>query len=197
MSGGARRRTTRHTLRDAAQLRLLADVKKFRIVEALRDAPASPHELARRFGTKPTALYHHFARLAAAGLIEPAERRQRRGVVEVRYRPIARQLVADRALLRDSSRSRSVAAVLAAASTIVDITVADVRAAAQDPSRPLADRGRSELATVAARVSRRAARELMRRVRELLEAATRLDGSGTEQVRLTLAIVPMTRPAKL
>jgi len=94
-------------------------------------------------------------------------------------------------------RSRSVAAVLAAASTIVDVTIGDLRAAAQDPSRPLADRDRSELATVVVRVTPRAAHELVRRLRELLEAALRLDGSGTEQVRLTLAVVPVTRPAKL
>lgn len=181
----------RRTIRDAAQLRVLADPKKFRIVEALREAPASPHELAKRLGTKPTALYHHFAKLAGAGIIEPAEQRRRRGVIETRYRPVARQLIADRALLRGPSRSRSVAAVLAVASTIVDVTIADVRAAAHDPSRPLADRGRSELATIAARVTPRGARVLLRQLRALFEAAARLDGSGTQQVRLTLALVPV------
>jgi DNA-binding transcriptional ArsR family regulator len=186
----------RRTIRDAAQLRLLADTKKFRIVEALRDAPASPHELAKRLGTKPTALYHHVARLAAAGIIEPAERRRRRGVIETRYRPVARQLIVDRALLRGPGRSRSVAAVLAVASTIVDVTIADIRAAAHDRSRPLADRDRSEVATIAARVTPRGARELMRKLRALLEAAARLDRGGTEQVRLTLAIVPISQPAR-
>jgi uncharacterized protein YjeT (DUF2065 family) len=66
-----------------------------------------------------------------------------------------------------------------------------------NPIAALADRDRSELATVVVRVAPRAAHELVRRLRELLEAALRLDGSGTEQVRLTLAVVPVTRPAKL
>src|SRR5262245_37354649 len=82
----------KHIVREAAVLRLLADPLKLRIAEALRDAPAPPHEPARRFGLKPTALYHHFARLAAAGLVEVAARRRRRGAVERLYRLTARQL---------------------------------------------------------------------------------------------------------
>ena len=80
-------------------LRLLADPLKLRIAEALREAPASPHELARRFGLKPTALYHHFARLAAAGLVEVAARRRRRGAIERLYRLSARQIDVDRWLV--------------------------------------------------------------------------------------------------
>src|SRR5690606_12087338 len=112
-------------VRRAEELRLLADPKKLRIFEALREGPASAHELALRFGEKPTALYHHFARLERAGFIEVVEKRQRRGVVEKRYGAAVKQIVVDRSLVKRSSGARSVQAVLAAASAIVRITIED------------------------------------------------------------------------
>jgi DNA-binding transcriptional ArsR family regulator len=182
----------RRVIRSAGVLRLLVDPVKLRIYEALRDAPASPHELALRFGLKPTALYHHFAQLARAKLIHVAVRRQRRGVIERQYAPVANQLVVDRQLLRAAHTSRSVAAVLAAASAILDITGDDIRAAAADRSRPLADRSRSEIAMVLVRTTPARARQLMRKLRALLDHALRYDGSGDTRVRLTLALVPVS-----
>jgi DNA-binding transcriptional ArsR family regulator len=181
----------RRIIKEVAELRLLADPIKLRIFEALRDAPASPHELALRFGKKPTALYHHFARLTAARLIEVATERQRRGVVERLYRPAARQLVVDHALARRGQASRSVRAVLAAASAILQVTGEDLRAAVVDPSQPLADRSRSEIGTIVVHVTPANARRLMRRLRALIVDANRVDGSGKERVRLTLALVPV------
>jgi DNA-binding transcriptional ArsR family regulator len=181
----------RRVIRKVAVLRLLADPVKLRIYEALRDAPASPHALALRFGLKPTALYHHFAQLAGAKLIHVAARRQRRGVVERQYRPSAKQLVVDRQLLRAAPTSGSVAAVLAAASAILQVTADDIRTAAADPSRPLADRERSEVAMVVVRTTPARARQLMRRLRVLLDTAMRFDGTGRTRVRLTLALVPV------
>ena len=182
---------TRRVIRSVGVLRLLADPVKLRIYEALRDGPASPHELALRFGRKPTALYHHFAQLARAKLIHVAVRRRRRGVIERQYAPSAKQLVVDRQLLRAARTSRSVAAVLAAASAILQVTAEDIRAAAADPSRPLSNRDRSEVAMVLVRTTERRARELMRRLRALLDTATRFDGTGPTRVRLTLALVPV------
>lgn len=185
-------------IRESATLRLLGDPKKLRIYEALRDAPASPFELAIRFGLKPTALYHHFARLAEAKLIEVAARRRRRGAIECLYRPTARQLVVDRRLVRAHPGSRTVAAVLDAASSILQLTGEDIRSASLDASRPLADRSRSELATIVVRTTPRRARLLMTGLRRLLATAARHDGTGTTRVRLTLAMVPANpaRPAR-
>jgi DNA-binding transcriptional ArsR family regulator len=178
-------------VRRAEDLRLLANPTKLRIFEALRDAPASPHELAARFGKKPTALYHHFARLQQAGLIEVAETRQRRGVVERLYRPAVGKVVVDRALARGKRTSRSVETVLAAASAIFRVTVEDTEAAALDPIRPLADASRSEIATTVARVTPAQAKLLVRKARSLLALANRYDGSGAQRVRFTLALVPV------
>jgi len=178
-------------VRRVEDLRLLANPTKLRIFEALRDAPSSPLQLARRFGQKPTALYHHFARLEKAGLIEVAETRQRRGAVERLYRPAVSRVVVDRALARGARKSRSVDAVLAAASTIFRVTAEDTQTAALDPTRPLADASRSEIATTVARVTPAQARTLVRKVRSLLELARRYDGRGTLRVRLTLAVIPV------
>jgi DNA-binding transcriptional ArsR family regulator len=177
----------RRVIREVAVLELLADPTRLRIYEALRDAPASPHQLAVKFGKKPTALYHHFARLAKAKLIEVAQRRQRRGVVERLYRPAAAQLVVSRALLRGAG----VATVLAAARAILQVTADDLRAASLHPSRPLADRERSEIATILVRTTPARARQLVRKLRALIETAMRFDGAGTTRVRLTLACAPL------
>lgn len=183
----------RRVISHVSTLRLLADPLKLRIYEALRDAPASPHELALRFGKRPTSLYHHFGKLFAAELIEVAETRQRRGVVERLYRPTSSQLVVDRALLLGKHTSPSVTAVLAAAGAILEVTAEDTRAAALDPSRPLSDRRRAEVATVLVRTTPAGARSLMRQLVALLRAATDLDGTGTTRVRLTLALVPVAK----
>ncbi|HEV7558982.1 MAG TPA: winged helix-turn-helix domain-containing protein [Kofleriaceae bacterium] len=182
---------SRKIINSIAVLRLLADPVKLRIYEALLAAPTSPHGLALRFGLKPTALYHHFDKLGAAKLIEVAERRQRRGVTERLYRPTAKQLVVDRRLLRTTRGSRSVKAVLAVASAILQVTAEDIRAAAAGPTRPLADRDRSEVAMVLVRTTPARARQLMRKLRALLGTATRFNGSGRTAVRLTLALVPV------
>jgi hypothetical protein len=84
-----------------------------------------------------------------------------------------------------------VAAVLAAASAILQVTADDLRTAAADPSRPLADRQRSEVAMVLVRTTPARARRLMRGLRALLDTATRFDGTGRTRVRLTLALVPI------
>jgi DNA-binding transcriptional ArsR family regulator len=187
---GVTRRDTR-VIRRPAELRLLSDPRKWRIFEALHDAPASPRELARRFSEKPTALYHHFARLERAGLIAVVETRQRRGVVERLYQPVPRALIVDRAMARKSGTSQSVEAVLAAASTILQVTIEDIEAARLDPSRPLGDAARSEIATIVTSVSAADAKKLVSRLRSLLRLASQLDGSGKNRLRLTMAAIPV------
>jgi len=180
-------------LRRVEDVRVLAHSLRFRIFEALRQGPASPHELALRFGRKPTALYHHFARLERAKLIEVAERRQRRGAIERRYRPTASGFVVDRALARTPHGSRSVEAVLAAASTILQVTIEDLHAATLDSSRPLADATRSELGTLVARLTPARAKKVVSRLRALLADVLRHDGEGDELVRVTIAVLPVRR----
>ena len=184
-------RPAARAVRRAKDLLLLADSTRLRIFEALREAPASPHQLAKQFGQKPTALYYHFGRMEKAGLIEVADTRQRRGTVERLYRPSARQLVVDRALARGPGKSTSVQAVLAAIGTILQVTAEDIERATLDPTRPLADRARSEVATAVVRVTPAQARLLTTRIRSLLALADRYNGRGPLRVRLTLAAIPL------
>lgn len=172
------------------ELRVLADPTRLRIFEALREAPASARGLARRFGLKPTALYRDFARLEKAGLIELAEECKRRGVTERLYQPAAERLRVDRKLAM--GKQRSVETVLAAMSTILQVTAEDIQAAASDPSRPLADPQRMELGTLVVRTSPAKALQLMRHVRKLIELANACDGTGEQRVRLTLGLIPLT-----
>src|SRR5437763_821962 len=86
-----------------AQLKLLSDPLRLRIVELLRDAELSPKQAALRLSLKPTRLYRHFHKLEAAGLIEQVSSRGRRGATERLYRSTAKLYVVDRRLF-DSTR---------------------------------------------------------------------------------------------
>ena len=59
-----------YVIRDLAQLKVLADPLRVRILEALCEQPRTTKQVAERLGEKPTKLYHHVEALDRAGLIE-------------------------------------------------------------------------------------------------------------------------------
>jgi len=56
------------------------------ILACLKQRPVGPHEMAAELRAPPSLVYHHLRRLADEGLIEVAEKRQKRGVVVYLYR---------------------------------------------------------------------------------------------------------------
>jgi putative molybdopterin biosynthesis protein len=73
-------------LQDYAQLRLLADPRRMRILRLLMAGPATLTQLAQRLQHSPAWVRHHVLVLESAGLIELAETRTTGRVTEKFYR---------------------------------------------------------------------------------------------------------------
>lgn len=80
--------STVHEL-DAAQLRVVANPLRQRILGLLCGEPLSAARLGERLPDAPANLHYHLERLREAGLIELAETRRVRGAVEKLFRAVA------------------------------------------------------------------------------------------------------------
>ena len=84
---------------DIESLRAISDPTRLRILETMvqRQDPAwSVKELATEIGVPPTRLYHHVELLLERDLIRPVERRVVSGIIETRYRVVAKSFQLDR-----------------------------------------------------------------------------------------------------
>lgn len=81
--------STVHEL-DAAQLRVVANPLRQRILGLLCGEPLSAARLGERLPDAPANLHYHLERLREAGLIELVETRRVRGAVEKLFRAVAR-----------------------------------------------------------------------------------------------------------
>jgi DNA-binding transcriptional ArsR family regulator len=81
------------TVRDAGQLKALADGLRGRIVAMLRERSASTTELAAALGMPKGTVGHHVKVLERAGLIRVVRTRQVRAVTEKYYGRVARLFV--------------------------------------------------------------------------------------------------------
>jgi DNA-binding transcriptional ArsR family regulator len=79
----------KHTLLDLAQIRVLADPLRLRILGALVGEPRTTKQVAERLGEKPTKLYHHVQAMARAQLVRLVDTRPKRGTVEKYYQATA------------------------------------------------------------------------------------------------------------
>src|SRR5262245_12600898 len=83
-----------YTLTDLAQVKVLADPRRLRILEAFGEERTTK-QVAELLGEPPTRLYHHVLALERIGLIRRTRTRQNRGTVEKYYRAIAKAFRAD------------------------------------------------------------------------------------------------------
>ncbi len=93
---------------DVESLRAISDPTRLRILETMvqRQDPAwSVKELAAEIGVPQTRLYHHVEQLVERDLIRAVERRIVSGIIETRYRVVARSFQLDRRLLASDSES--------------------------------------------------------------------------------------------
>jgi putative molybdopterin biosynthesis protein len=77
------------SLQSLEQLRLLADPRRYKILQELMTGPASLTVLGKALGEHPAWVRHHLKKLEAAGLVELVEVHIQSGVVEKFYRACA------------------------------------------------------------------------------------------------------------
>src|SRR5262245_11441664 len=109
-------------LANLEQMKVLADPRRIRILEALGSEERTTKQVAEILGEPPTRLYHHVAALARVGLIRLARTRQRRGALEKYYVAVAKAFSADPKLFASHRGPQAAEAAGTLATRFLDLT---------------------------------------------------------------------------
>lgn len=88
-----------YEIENIEQLRAIADVRRLRIIDLLQKQPMTVTQLGEMMGEAPAKMHYHVRELEKVGLLKLVETREKGGILEKYYQPIARELSVDRALL--------------------------------------------------------------------------------------------------
>lgn len=81
------------------QLRAIADMRRLRIIELLRERPMTVTQLGDLLGESPAKVHYHVRELEKVGLLCLVETREKGGILEKYYQPIAREISVEKQLL--------------------------------------------------------------------------------------------------
>jgi DNA-binding transcriptional ArsR family regulator len=97
-------------LESVEQLRAIADALRIRILEALQDQPRTVTQIADLLGLPANKVHYHVRELERVGLLILAETRERGGILEKYYRPVAESIQVPKELLARGSPDENIAA---------------------------------------------------------------------------------------
>lgn len=187
---------------DVESLRAISDPTRLRILETMvqRQDPAwSVKELAAEMGVPQTRLYHHVEQLLERDLIRPVERRIVSGIIETRYRVVARSFQLDRGLLAgDSEAQRQVLhdTLVTVFDTARNEIEEAIRTGVIDTAAEAPEERRVVLSRGLARLTPARAAELRRRIKSIEdEFGEDVDPDGAAY-GVVFAVYPMPRPAE-
>lgn len=192
------------TLTDLAQVRVLADPLRLRMLGVFARGPHTTMQVAEELGEKPTRLYHHVAALLRAGVIELKETRPNRGTVERYYQAVANSFSVDDSLLTPGPKARAGSGALTdVVAAILDSTRDELARVARTPRKGKSD---SDLPLVARALvvgSREEIDAIRGKLAELLEGRASETGSssaGKSSEKLTYAMMiafyPVPQPGE-
>jgi DNA-binding transcriptional ArsR family regulator len=123
-----------YELETVEQLKAIADELRQRVLSALTDQAMTVTQLGDRLGIAPAKAHYHVRELERVRLVKLVQTREKGGILEKYYRPIARDLTVPRSLLRSLPPDE-----LLATTTILldDIRRSFGRAAARAKEEPL------------------------------------------------------------
>src|SRR6516164_1819443 len=81
------------------QLRAIADMLRLRIFEVLQQRPMTVTQLGEELGEAPAKVHYHVRELEKVGLLRLVERREKGGILEKYYQPIAREISVEKSVL--------------------------------------------------------------------------------------------------
>lgn len=81
------------------QLRAIADILRIRIIDMLEKQAMTVTELGKQLGLAPARVHYHVRELERVGLLELVETREKGGILEKYYQPIAHVISVSQALL--------------------------------------------------------------------------------------------------
>lgn len=80
------------------QLRAIADIRRLRIFEMLQNKPMTVTQLGVELGEAPAKVHYHVRELERVGLLRLVETREKGGILEKYYQPIAHEISVERSL---------------------------------------------------------------------------------------------------
>jgi DNA-binding transcriptional ArsR family regulator len=177
---------------DYDTLKVIADPLRTQVVELLIAEPLNVRQVAERLGLAPSKLYYHFGLLEKIGLIEVADTRLTKNIVEKTYRAAYGSVTVDPSLLNfgtDAGKENIYTALMAT----LDATREDVlrslqaRAAALDQGAPKAPRG-VIISRQLSRMSEERAAEFRQRLEALMQAFDEADGDDARLTAYALGV---------
>ena len=88
-----------YDLQNLEQLRAVADMLRMRIVDTLRERPMTVTQLGEMLDIAPARIHYHVRELEKVGLLRLVETREKGGILEKYYQPIAYDFTVPKALL--------------------------------------------------------------------------------------------------
>lgn len=164
---------------DLPTLQALADSQRHRIVTLLIERPMTATELAAKLRIARTRLYYHLDLLEKHGVVRVVEQRVVSGIIERRYRAVARRFRVDRALL---AARASEGEISGAQASILDSVSSDLLASRDaDPW----------VARLFLRLSDKRRADLKKKLHELLAQYESADEGGSEiEVSVAFFLAP-------
>lgn len=92
-----------YQLETIEQIRAVADELRQRIVRTLRERPMTVTQVGEALGLAPARIHYHVRELERVGLVRLVETREKGGILEKYYRPVARSVVIPPSLLQSLS----------------------------------------------------------------------------------------------
>src|SRR5690348_5811062 len=89
----------RYDIETLEQLRAIADVLRIHILDLLNQRPMTVTQLGEHMGLAPAKVHYHVRELERVGLVELVETREKGGILEKYYQPIAYEIGVNKALL--------------------------------------------------------------------------------------------------
>jgi len=89
----------RYEIESVEQLRAVADLLRIRIIELLEKRAMTVTQLGDELGLAPAKVHYHVRELERVGLLKLVETREKGGILEKYYQPVAHEIGVNKALL--------------------------------------------------------------------------------------------------
>lgn len=93
------------------QLRAVADVLRMHILNVLTDQPMTVTQLGEALGQAPAKMHYHVRELEKVGLLRLVETREKGGILEKYYQPVAKDFTVSNSLFLRANPDESLATV--------------------------------------------------------------------------------------
>ena len=102
-----------YELETIEQLRAIADILRIRIIDLLQEHPMTVTQLGDTLGMTPAKVHYHVRELEKVGLLRLVETREKGGILEKYYQPIAKDIAVAKNLFLTAPPDESLAATSA------------------------------------------------------------------------------------